>query len=310
MIAKQLKRHRTTIEREIDRNVIDGQPYRAETAQRLADARKPKKRRKLDEDKELRTYVCAELKRGRNPKVIAGRLKQCHDLIPEVVQGKTISHESIYQWIYTGEGRFGGWYTYLPRKHRTRRKKRCRRKRGTKTAFFERISIEERPGEVETRRAPGHWETDSIQYTKQREGLSVQTERMFRLCKISRIMNRTAEETRRVLEARLGDLPQWIRKTITMDNGPEHALHHELRDPLNLQTYHCDPYASWQRGSTEHMNGLIRRFLPRKTMLATVSDDELQAIEDHLNNLPRAILNYLSPQEAFERYQSGGAFGT
>lgn len=307
-IARLLSRHRTTIQREVSRNTVPGSRYRAAVAQRLADQRARKtNQRKLDADPTLRTYVCSQLQAHWNPKVIAGRLREYQESIPLCVRGTTISHEAIYQWVYEGSGRFGGWYQHLPRQHRHRRRRCGRRKRGIHAEIPGRVSIHERSGAADARTEPGHWETDSVQFTKQSEGLSVQTERMFRLCRITRIPNRTAPETRRVLAERLGGEPDWLRKTLTMDNGPEHTDHRELREPLGIQTYHCDPYASWQRGSTEHMNGLIRRFLPRKTKLATVSDDELTRIEDHLNHLPRAILHYRSPQEAFLTYQFRGA---
>lgn len=126
----------------------------------------------------------------------------------------------------------------------------------------------------------------------------MQYERKFMITKFHRVVNRTAEENNRAIRETFDGLPLELRKSLTFDNGSENVCHAKLRDTFQLDTFFCDPYSAWQKGGVENTIGLIRRYLPKNTNLATVTDDELQAIEDRINNRPRKKLNYLTPNEA------------
>lgn len=293
-IATQLQRDPSVIRREIARNARGGKRYHAATAQRLATQRaRITNHRKLDADDALRTYVTDRLTAGWSPQRIAGRLTT-HP--PPELRGKTLCMETVYQWIYEGSGRYGGWYERLRRQQPKRRRRRGRKPK--KTIILERKSIHDRPPEILERTRIGDWESDLIVFPKQQHALSVQWERTLRLCRVHRVANHSAPENERAITESIDSLPTALWKTITFDNGSENVCHRMIRDRFAIDTFFCDTYASWQKGGVEHVNGELRWFLPRTTTLATVSDSEIEAIQEHLNNLPRKVLGYRTPNEA------------
>lgn len=293
-IGRFLKRNHTVIGRELKRNTKPGKKYSAVTAQKLADfkARKTNKR-KLDKDRELHDYVVRKIKEGLSPDEVAGELK---NYPPKTLLGKTISYEAIYDYIYNGEGKWEGLYHHLRKKHRQRRKK-CGRKK-QKIAIPERISIHLRPEVVNERKREGDWETDTVKFTKQKASLSVQYERKLMLARIHKVKDGTAEETQTAISKSIESLPQELFLSLTWDNGKEGVCHTKIRDGYNIETYFCDPYASWQKGGVENLNGLIREYLPRETDMATITDEDIYRIQERLNNRPRKKLGYLSPNKA------------
>lgn len=299
-IARRLGRDHTVIDRELERNTKSGRRYDAVTAQKLADWRAKKtNKRKLTMDDRLHHYVKRKLRAGWSPEQIAGRLKEQS---PRELQGKRISHEAIYQYIYDGEGHWEGLYHHLRRKH-WRRRKKCGRKPQT-SRIPERISIHERHDGVRV----GDWETDTVQFRKQRAGLSVQYGRFAMLARIHKVMDKSSAETLSAQRQTIESLPQNLFSTMTYDNGTEGVEHTKLRDDYGIATYFCDPYASWQKGGVENLNGLIREYLPRRTDLATVTDEDITAIQERLNDRPRKKLNYRTPNEIIAQIlTSGGA---
>jgi IS30 family transposase len=250
------------------------------------------KKRKLDLDEDLQRHVISELKQGRSPDAIAGRLKTDP---PEHLQEKIISHESIYIWIYEGEGRKLGLYHHLLSERPRRQKRHARKMR--KPHIPERTSIHERSTGINERKEVGHWESDSMVFSKQKERLSVQYERKARYVIIHRLSDGTAGATEEALHDSIQSLPQDLWKTLTFDNGGEGATHSNLRKQYGIQTYFCDPYASWQKGGVENTNGIIRRFLPRNTDMSTITQQDIYAIQEKINNTPRKILGYKTPKE-------------
>lgn len=301
-IARDLKRNHGVICREIERNRSRDGTYSAVLAQEKADHRRERgkrRTRKLDRDDALREHVIRELEAGRSPDVIAGRLKT-HP--PPGLEGKTISHESIYAWIQTGEGRKLGLHHHLLSGRPRRQKRHGRKKR--KTPIPERISIHERPLGIHERKECGHWESDSMVFQKQKTRLSVQVERKARYVMVHRLSNGSAKETQRALEESIETFPQPLWKTITFDNGGEGANHHKLKAAFNLQTFFCDPYASWQKGGVENVNGIIRRYLPRNTDMTQITQQDIYEIQERINNTPRKILGYKTPAEVMA--ENGG----
>lgn len=293
VIAKALGRDHSVVNREVERNSGDALPYTADSAQRIAERRERKRKQsKLDKDHDLKEHVTIQLMEDRSPEQIAGRLKT-HP--PNHLTGTTLCHETIYQYIYAGEGRFEYLYPHLRRGKPRRQKHRARKPR--KLVIPERISIHERPTEVERKTRYGHWESDTVLCTKQREVLSVQYERKSQLARIHKVANKSAEATEGALRETVTSLPQDLFKTMTFDNGGEGACHVSLRRDYLIQTFFCDAYASWQKGGVENMNGLIRQYIPKNANLVEMTEEEIYAIQEKLNNRPRKGLGYLTPNE-------------
>ena len=293
-IGRFLKRNHTVIIRELQRNTKPGKKYSAVTAQKLADlkARKTNKR-KLDTDRELHDYVVKKIREGFSPDEVSGELK---NFAPKSLRGKTISYETIYDYIYNGEGKWEGLYHYLRKKHR-RRKIRHGRK-SQKAAIPERVSIHLRPKVINERKRAGDWETDSMKFKKQKASLSVQYERKLMLARIHKVKDGTMEETEKAISKSIESLPQELFLSLTWDNGKEGVCHTRIRDGYNVETYFCDPYSSWQKGGVENLNGLIREYLPRGTNMDTITDEDIYRIQERLNNRPRKKLGYLTPNKA------------
>lgn len=144
----------------------------------------------------------------------------------------------------------------------------------------------------------GHWETDSVIYPGSGgQRLSVQTERKARFVQIHRLPSGKAQDTTDAIRESIASVPQDLWKTITFDNGSEGAGHQTLQHDYGVRTYFCDPYASWQKGTVEQTNGLIRRCLPRGTDLRDISNQEIYDTRERLNDTPRKILGYRTPRE-------------
>lgn len=297
-IAKIMRRDHSVIVRELKRNSLKGRAgYRADLAERIFEQRRHKQRKgKLDKYPELKKYVILGLKDEWSPDVIAGRLKNDQ---PRLLAGQTISHESIYHYIYNKDGRYEGLFQYL-RQGKNKRQKRYGRKT-CKSHIFERVSIHLRPQYIDERKRYGDWESDSVIFSKQKTALSVQSERKSKLIRIHKVEDKTAEETANAIIKTVESLPKELLLTMTFDNGTENVKHTEVRKAYGMETYFCDPFASWQKGGVENANKLIRQYLPRKTDLSKLTDRDIYDIQEKLNNRPRRCLNYLSPNEIINK---------
>lgn len=305
-IGNKICRQHTDIAREVKRNSSPYLPYRAIHAQRLHDTRQGKKnKKKLEKFKyaKLKEYVVKELNEDCSPDQIAGRLKQQP---PPDLNGMTVSHESIYQYIYAGEGRFENLYPHL-RTGRFKRRTHFSRKKQGKINIPERVSIHLRPEEIGSKERIGDWETDSLIFSKQREILSSQYERKTMLCRLHKLPSKEAKETENAIADSIESLPSELWKTIARDNGTENACHLKTLDGFSIQSFFCDPYSSWQKGGNENLNKLIRQYLPKKMDLSKVTDDDIYEVQEKLNNRPRKSLNYLTPNEITAKYLESGA---
>lgn len=292
-ISKEMRRSHTILSREIRRNGDDRQKYRADTAQRLFEKRKHKQHKgKLNKCPELKQFVIEGLEKEWSPDVISGKLKTSG-------LKQTISHESIYHYIYNKDGRYEGLYKYLRQGQRKRHKRHTRKSH--KFPVIERVSIHKRPTIVNKRKRYGDWESDSVIFSKQKTALSVQSERKSKLIRMHKVANKTAEETKYALIKTIESLPSEMFKTITFDNGGEGSKHTEIRKEYDIETYFCDPFASWQKGGVENANKLIRYYLPRNTDLAKLTDRDIYDIQEKLNNRPRKCLNYQTPNEVINK---------
>lgn len=302
-IARMLGRDPSTVSRELHRN-ITGEPrrYFPRLAQKRAEVRiQERGRRERLKNPSIREYVIQKLKEeDYSPEQIAGTLPNAH---PEC----SISPEAIYQFIYAQYQR-GGWGTcvgidlrmFLKRRHKVRKTKFVPFTE-EKGAIKNRVFIDTRPKEVDARIVPGHWEGDSVVSRQSRVGLNTLVERVTGLVCISKIQNTTARETTRAVTERMKRFPRRMRKTLTVDNGHENAGHREITEEIKTKVFFAHPYHSWERGTNENTNGLIRWYLPKKTDFATISDECIREIEYRLNTRPRKRLGWKTPLEVFNQ---------
>jgi transposase, IS30 family len=287
-IAVVLGKSHSSVSREIRRNQNNYLGYLPDRAHALASGRR--KAAYLlwwEKDPELLAYMLTKLAQGWSPELISISRRRA---------GQTsVCHESMYALIYSSQGKAQGWHRLL-RHSRTRRKKRTGR-RAKRTLIPGRVGIEARPEEANDRSQIGHWEADSVLFSKQRACISVALERSSRYVLLTKLSAKTAAETTLAL-ARLSRYPCY---TLTVDNGPEFTKHQQLPMPV----YFCVPYHSWEKGSVEQVNGLLRQYLPRTTNLSEVSQGQLEHIAHLLNTRPRKCLNYRTPEEEL---QASGAF--
>jgi len=290
-IARRLRRSDTTILREIRRNKQASRSsiYLPHKAQERADQR----HRTAHKNKRLKSFILRDdieqmLMNKWSPPIIAGYLKR--------LGGDYACSESIYQWIYKEAPHLIG---YLPRSHPKRRQRRFKRAR--RVRIPERISIHQRPEAVLSRQEPGHWEAD-LMVGRGQAALQVLTERKARFVRLKKIPNKTAVAARQAICELLRPFPSSLRRTITYDNGLENAEHLIINQELMLQSYFCEPYHSWEKGSVENVNGIIRWFFPKGTDFSTIPDEDIERLESWLNQRPRKILQFSNPADTLKSF--------
>jgi len=280
-IARLLGRHRSTISREIERG--HGQRgYRAEQACNKAQERSQGSRNA----KRVQTWVWPEvafyLGVEWSPEQIANKLP--------------ISHETVYQYVYADKAKGGKLHQSLRSQKPRRKRHLCGRDR--RGQIPDRRPIGERPAHIEARKQVGHWEGDTVIGAGHSQAVVTLVERKSGYAKIIKVANKTAELVSQAIEDALKPVSARV-KTLTVDNGKEFAYHQKVDAVLNIQTFFADPYCSWQRGSNENFNGLLRQYIPKKRRMQTVTDEELAMIENRLNHRPRKRLGFKTPHEVF-----------
>lgn len=298
-IGRKIGRHHTTVSRELARNG-SAQAYRAEEAHRRYSERRqvcrPRYRLAHEPLRERVEAMIAE--EGMTPELAAGRLRrECpHD------RRMHVCHESIYQAIYANRFRLDYLIEYLPQA-RPKRRERGQGKTRRGPSIANRVSIHERPAEVNERSGPGHWEADLVVGKNQESYLLTLVERYSRATIVKKLCSKQAGPVALAIIEALEDLPvSWV-KSITFDNGTEFAEHERVAQVLGIPTYFADPYSSYQRGSNEQVNGLLRRDYPKGTCFHRVSSGQLQTVVHKLNNRPRKCLQYRTPNELFQQHR-------
>ena len=132
--------------------------------------------------------------------------------------------------------------------------------------------------------------------------IQVAVERTSRLTRISKIPQKTARESRLALQRMLRPLPARLRQSVTYDNGSENAEHQVLNATLGMRSWFCEPYHSWEKGQVENTNGLIRRFVPKRTRLDDIPDEKIMQVEDWMNERPKKVLQFQTPNEVFNAW--------
>ena len=241
----------------------------------------------------IKKYVIEKLKLGWSPEQISLRLPLEHD-------GESISYEAIYQYIYA-ETKDIDLRKYLTRRHKRRQKKGTRK--GHKFPHNEKLpSIETRPKIVDKRKEVGHFEDDCIVSRQSKERIKSINERSTGVVFFGKMKNGTKEESSRVVCERLKDVPTPYLKSLTRDRGTENMGWEEIEKKLSMKVYFAHPYCSHERGSNENLNGLFRRYFPKKTDFAKVTDEQIRKVEYLINTRPRKRFGGKTPLEVlYER---------
>lgn len=288
-IADALGCVQSSVSREIKRNSVNGtyDPKKAKQKARVRRTHSKYQGMRIQDRPELKAYVIKYLQKHWAPEEIAGRLKEIDTHLPYV------SAKGIYKWLYSV---WGQQYCPLLPKQRYQPKKR-RGKKTKREMIPNRIGIEKRPEEANSRSEYGHYETDTAvsgKKTGAKAALTLLHERKARFTRLKKIPNLQPSTNAKAL-TKMGKTV--IRKTITHDNGIENKNHEDVAKALSVKTFFCDPYSSWQKGSVENTIGRIRRFIPKGADISLYSNKEIAAIEHWLNHTPRKCLGYKTPYE-------------
>jgi IS30 family transposase len=277
-VAKEIGVHKSTISRELKRN-RGGRGYRPKQAQRFAMERqkKSKPRIKPEDWKLVETLIGKEW----SPEQISNYFRENRIM--------HISHEWIYQYIYKDK-REGGYLWKHLRCHKKRRKRYgSYEKRGQ---IPNRSWIDDRPQVVEDRSRLGDWEADTIIGKGRKGAIVTLVDRKSRFLRMGLVKQRTKEAVAEKIISLLADLPV---HTITCDNGKEFTDHKRIAEDLKAEVYFAHPYASWERGTNENTNGLIRQYIPKNTEFANITNEEILFVEYRLNTRPRKCLSFSAP---------------
>ncbi|OBF24082.1 IS30 family transposase [Mycobacterium sp. ACS4331] len=301
--AGLLQRHRDTIGREITRG-LTGSGYRAWAGQQVAEAnRKRPKARKLDANVVLLAEVVARLRKHDSPEQIAGRLRLDFPDDPEM----WVSHETIYQALYVQpRGELAKLVKEALRSGRVQRKAQGRNTVDRKRFKDGMINIADRPVEADDRAIPGHWEGDLILgSTASASAIGTLVERTTGFVMLLHLpKNRTAATLAEAMTAKIPDIPEVLRRSLTWDQGSEMALHTQITKATGLPIYFCDPHSPWQRGTNENTNGLLRQYFPKGTDLSFYGPGWLDQVAAELNARPRKRHKWRTPAEELHRLLS------
>ena len=289
-IAASVGYHKSTVSRELKRNSgLKGyRPYQAN---------------ELSFDRQCEAYssrISGEtwqlverlLRQQWSPEQIAGRLKR--------EQQPTVSHESIYLYIYADKRRGGTLQQHLRSQKKQRKRYSGYIRRGQ---IPNRTSIEKRPKIVANKGRFGDWEADTIIGARHQAGILSVVERKSKLVRLRKLATKGAVEMKDNCIDLLAPLAARVH-TITVDNGKEFCAHELIAQGLQTRIYFAHPYASWERGLNENTNGLVRQYFPKKYDFTKITDKDLQQVEDLLNNRPRKTLGYRTPNEVSFKQRS------
>jgi IS30 family transposase len=291
-IARRLGRSVSTVSREVGGKRGRAR-YRAWVAHRRAHerARRPK-RGKLATGVRLRAVVVEMLEQLWSPQQITRRLHAEFPDDPEM----WVSHETIYQSLFVqGRGELRRELTRCLRTGRTQRRPQGRTKSGARISDM--VMISDRPGEVDDRAVPGHWEGDLIIGKNGKSAIATLVERSTRYVMLAKVQNQRAETVRDAITAQILQLPEHLRRSLTWDQGREMAQHVQFSIETGVDVYFCDPHSPWQRGSNENTNGLLRQYFPKATPLSGHTQAHLDQVAASLNGRPRQTLDWMTPSE-------------
>jgi len=289
-IAQVIGCHKSTISRELRRNRGEKgyRPYQADELAYDRQCEAYRSRIAWETWQEVERLLRQEW----SPEQIAGRLK--------LEQQPTVSHECIYLYIYAEKRRGGSLHQHLRSQKKQRKRYSGYIRRGQ---IPNRTSIDQRPQIVASKSRFGDWEVDTIVGARHKGGILSAVERKSKLTRLRKLATKAAAEMKDNTIELLAPLAARVH-TITVDNGKEFCEHEQIATGLKARIYFAHPYASWERGLNENTNGLVRQYFPKKYEFASISDQDLQQVEDLLNNRPRKTLGYRTPNEVFFKQRS------
>lgn len=295
-VARRLGVHRSTIGRELKRNAHTNKAgYNVVVAQARAKYRRREanqRRYRMVPGSFLARYTEKALHYELVPEQIAGRLLF-------VLGERRVSHETIYRWIYLDRP------DLLPLLRST--KHGYRRKRGTNARWRKREQakkrrIWQRPEDIELRLVPGDWEGDTVHGARHEGYLATLVERVTGYTLAAKLEHNTAEAFREAVQVMFETIPLHLRRTLTLDNGPEMSEHEALEEHTGTTIYFAEPYHSWERGTNENTNGLLRQYFPKKQTMTHVTQAQVDRAIRRLNNRPRKRLSYQTPYTVFHSH--------
>ena len=282
-IAKLLDRHKSTISRELSRNT-GSRGYRPKQACEMSADRAQHSRNAPTVEPWVREAACALLCIQWSPEQIASQLP--------------ISHETVYQHVYADKAQGGTLWKHL--RCQKQKRKRYASGRDRRGQVPNRRPLSERPLHIEARRQVGHWECDTVIGASHKGAVVTMVERKSGYAVMAKVEKKTSELVSSAIVDKLQPMAARV-KTLTFDNGKEFAGHAHIDQQLQSTAYFARPFASWERGSNENLNGLLRQYVPKKRAMSTVSDEEIRMIQNRLNNRPRKRLGFKTPAEVFHQ---------
>jgi IS30 family transposase len=300
-IAKRLGRSHISFVRDLGRHTKYGRDYLPCNAQKEAERSAVRQRQRAAlKNPTVFLYVREHLREPYlwSPETISERLPLDHP-------GESICTESIYRYIYLNpKTKREKLWKYLIL-HRKKRMKKYGRKVKDYTKLTEAISIDLRPVSVNKRNEFGHWETDNMEGKRSdKTAVSITVERVTRKVKFSKLTGHTASvKTKAVVQSLSLEENRFV-KSITMDRGPENSGYRQIRDPLDVTIYGCNPYHSCEKGTVENTIQRLRRYIHKGVSVENINQPYLTLLEDKFNNTPRKCLGFLTPDEYYERIRS------
>lgn len=290
-MARRLDKDYSAILREIKNNSYENGTYKALHAASLARRRRKEGKRKSKKllcDNELREALIKGMKKKKSPDQIMGERR--------LLQKSFVSVETVYSFIYSEEKHL---ILFLRQKKGKHRRKHGTKNRSIARELMKKRRIDTRPEEINERMVMGHWEGDTIVGKDKQNGVATYVERVSGYARGIKLGRLKAGELKEKTIKSFSSIPKSKRKSVTYDNGSEFAEHEMIEKETGMDVYFANPYHSWERGSNENWNGLLRQYFPKRTDFDTVSQKEIDAAVRELNNRPRKRLNYLTPYQVF-----------
>lgn len=288
-IARRLNRPKKTINQEINRNSdARNGVYKAELAQRKYEQRLKEKPKKIRFTEAIKKEVIHLLSIGYSPEQIVGFCRK--------ENRKMVSHERIYQFIWEDKRKGGKLHKYLLNKGKRYRKRGALK--DNRGVISERKMIDQRPKLVEERCRTGDYEADLVLGKNHKMAILTMNDRATGYTFLELLQGKSAEEVQLKIE-RIITENQLTIHTLTTDNGKEFAKHKELSERLHFDYYFAHPYHSWERGSNENYNRLLRHYFPKGYDFSLITEERLKEVQEILNTRPRKRFGFLSPKQVY-----------
>lgn len=294
-IGRRLERSPSSIHGELKNKPTKKSVYNARIADHMSRTRTRTaniRSRKIQKGSELEKQIVKGLKKTWSPEQVAGRLKRLNKNKP------VISKQTIYTWVYKERKDLQPHLRYKKSKYRRKHGTNVREKRREEA---KKKRIDTRPKIIEKRTRLGDWEGDTVVGSEKTVHILTHVERKSRYLLADKVDGATAQHVRQVTTKRFQQLPRYKQQTITYDNGVQFSEHETLERDLNISVYFAYPYHSWERGTNENTNGLLREFLPKRSAFKNITKQKLDRVVKLINNRPRKCLSYRTPEEVFNK---------